>query len=303
MSNLVPLSAMELKQQVNLVHEVMKGVMKEGTHFGVIPGCPKPSLFKPGAEKLSLTFHLRPIIDNASDVRVDDLGNGHREVTVYCHILTSSDLEIATGVGSCSTMESKYRYRGGLKIPTGEEVPKEYWNLKKAGELDKAKELIGGSGYSVAKIDDIWQICEFGEKMENPDIADNYNTVLKMAKKRAYVDGILSATAASDIFVQDAEDLPPEAFENDGVKKTKKEPVKPPQSKKTQSTKPAAADNPPPPDDKDAPQQGELIPNDVPGCESCGLPLGKDMAAAQAVIDWCKKKNYGAALCRNCQPK
>jgi hypothetical protein len=33
------------------------------------------------------------------------------------------------------------------------------------------------------------------------------NTVLKMAKKRALVDGVLTATAASDAFDQDLEDL------------------------------------------------------------------------------------------------
>ena len=34
-----------------------------------------------------------------------------------------------------------------------------------------------------------------------------YNTVLKMAKKRALVDAVLTATAASDIFTQDLEDI------------------------------------------------------------------------------------------------
>ena len=42
--------------------------------------------------------------------------------------------------------------------------------------------------------------------MENPDLADVYNTVLKIAKKRAHVDASLTATAASDIFTQDMED-------------------------------------------------------------------------------------------------
>jgi len=41
--------------------------------------------------------------------------------------------------------------------------------------------------------------------------SDLYNTVLKMAKKRSLVDAILTATAASDIFTQDIEDMPPEA--------------------------------------------------------------------------------------------
>jgi hypothetical protein len=122
--------------------------------------------------------------------------------------MNMAGVELATGVGSCSTMETKFRYRGGEKIGTGQPVPPEYWNLKKAGKKDDAQKLIGGTGYGPGKIDGVWQICEIGEKMENPDIADTYNTVLKMAKKRAYVDGILSATGASDIFTQDIEDMP-----------------------------------------------------------------------------------------------
>jgi hypothetical protein len=43
--------------------------------------------------------------------------------------------------------------------------------------------------------------------VENEDIADVFNTVLKMGKKRAFVDAVLSATAASDIFTQDIEEM------------------------------------------------------------------------------------------------
>jgi len=51
-------------------------------------------------------------------------------------------------------------------------------------------------------------------RVENTDLADTYNTVLKMAKKRALVDATLTATAASDIFNQDLEDYtPPEVAE------------------------------------------------------------------------------------------
>ena len=38
-------------------------------------------------------------------------------------------------------------------------------------------------------------------------LADVYNVVLKQAKKRALVDAVLTATAASDLFTQDLEDL------------------------------------------------------------------------------------------------
>lgn len=277
MSNLVALTSYELQEQVNLIQEVMRGVMQEGTHYGRIPGCgDKPTLLKPGAEKLSLTFRLRPVIDNDRDVRIDQFPNGHREVTVYCHILASDGTELATGLGSCSTLESKYRYRGGEKIPTGEIVPKEYWNLKKEGRLDEAKALIGGTGFGVAKIGATWQIIEHGEKMENPDIADTYNTVLKMAKKRAYVDGILSATGASDIFTQDIEDM------NLGNIQTNKPPVEPPKPKHTDKT--------------------EVIDPNIPNCESCGVPIGSTVAQAEKIAEWCAKKGW-QVLCRNCQPK
>ena len=207
--NNLSLTAHQVKQQVQLIQEVMRSIMQEGQHYGKVPGCgDKPTLLKPGAEKLSLTFRLRPVINNGQDIRITELGGGHREINVYCHILNSEGTELATGIGSCSTMESKYRYRGGEKISTGKPVPKEYWNLKKDGKISEAQESIGGRGFAPGKIEGNWEICSVGEKMENPDIADVYNTVLKMAKKRAYVDGILSATAASDIFTQDLEDLP-----------------------------------------------------------------------------------------------
>ena len=191
-------------RQVSLVQQVMKQAMKDGEHFGVIPGCQKPSLFKSGAEKLSLTFRLAP----SYEVLQANGENGHREYRVNCtltHIPTGQ--VFGQGVGVCSTMESKYRYRGGEKIGTGKPVPKEYWNLKKDGKAKEAQDLIGGRGYSAAKVEGIWQVCETGEKQENPDIADTYNTVLKMAKKRAHVDAVLTATAASDIFTQDVEDM------------------------------------------------------------------------------------------------
>jgi hypothetical protein len=232
-----PMTAVEVRSHVDLIKSIMNEVMVKDHHFGVIPGCgDKPTLLKPGAEKLSMTFRLRPIMDNDRDIAVIDLPDHHREVRVYCHIVNAEGLELATGVGCCSTMESKFRYRGGEKTGTGGAVPTKYWNLKKQGKKDEAMELLGGPGYGTGKIDGVWQICILGEKMENPDIADTYNTVLKMAKKRAYIDGILSATAASDIFTQDLEDM----AENAGQPASEKNPVKDPVAQPAKKTEPAA---------------------------------------------------------------
>lgn len=192
-------------KQVGIIQDVMKQVMHQDEHYGTIPGTNKPSLYKPGAEKLSLVFRLRP----EYEIRRSDLGNGHREYEVVCtlyHIPTGQS--VGQGVGSATTMEGKYRYRGGEKEGTGRPIPKEYWNFKKEGKTKEAQTLIGGSGFSAGKIDGQWEICSIGEKMEHDNPADYYNTILKMAKKRAHVDAILTATAASDIFTQDVEDMP-----------------------------------------------------------------------------------------------
>ena len=50
---------------------------------------------------------------------------------------------------------------------------------------------------------------EKGKAGDGGSPADYYNNVLKMAKKRAFVDAVLTATAASDIFAQDLEDMDP----------------------------------------------------------------------------------------------
>lgn len=156
-------AALEVRQQVNQLQYLMQQVLKQGEHYGVVPGTKgKPSLFQPGAEKICLMFKLVP----RYRIEKTQLPGGHREVEVTCTLYRrGSDIVEGEGIGSCSTMESKYRYRSK-------------WN-------DGVK-----------------------TKEENPDIADTYNTVLKMAKKRALVDAVKSTTAASDIFTQDVEDLP-----------------------------------------------------------------------------------------------
>lgn len=225
------MSSESVVRQINLIQHVMASVMKKDEHFGTIPGCNKPSLYKPGAEKLSLVFRLRP------EYRIIryDMDHGHREYEVTCtlyHIPTGQS--VGEGVGSATTMEGKYRFRGGEKEGTGQPVPTNYWNLKNAGDMDGAKKLIGGAGFGVGKIDGKWEICVIGEKQEYDNPADYYNTILKMAKKRAHVDAILTATAASDIFTQDVEDMPevmPGAKVEEKKSNGNKPPIDPPKEK------------------------------------------------------------------------
>jgi len=196
------LSVGDVKRQVNLIQEVLTDVMKDGEHYGKIPGCgKKPALLKPGAEKIIMTFRLVPDIHQ----EVFDMPNSHREYRTKVNLSTQAGIFLGSGVGSCSTMEGKYRFRTGEVTKTGKPVPPDYWNERNANPK-KAQASIGGIGFSTKKIDGNWEIVMQGEKVEHDNPADNYNTCLKMSKKRALVDAVLTVTAASDIFEQDIDE-------------------------------------------------------------------------------------------------
>lgn len=191
------MSLSELKLRANMVGQLKRELMVDKVHFGTIPGCgDKPTLLKNGAELLCMAFRLA----SGTHADINDLGNGHREYTVTTTLTSGGEL-VATGIGSCSTMESKYRYRGSELENTGKPVPKEYWNKKDPSTL-------GGKGFTAKKDENgRWMIFKKGDKkLENPDIADVYNTVLKMASKRSLIDAVLKATGGSCEFTQDLED-------------------------------------------------------------------------------------------------
>lgn len=217
-------------EHVNLVQNVMKRVMKQGEHYGVIPGTDKPTLLKPGAEKLCLTFRLGPQYEI-----IDATDKPFISYTVKCtlvHIPTGQF--IAEGMGSCNSGEIKYRYRSqGTDRP----VPAEYWKTRDP-------ELLGGPQYKTRKKDGQWMIFETIEN-ENPEDLDN--TLIKMACKRSLVAATLNATAASDIFTQDMEDMTPEKQENKEKDTTKKSASKKQQEKKQEpsSERPKDTDSAP----------------------------------------------------------
>ena len=200
-----PLTVEQVLTHVVLIQKIMSAAMKEGEHYGRIPGCgDKPTLLKPGAEKLCLTFRLAPTYN----VDERQLERGHREYRVTATLTSiTTQVLIGQGVGSCSTMEGKYRFRAGAAEVTERPVPRAYWEIRQ-DDPAKAQELIGGKGFSVKKVDGQgWMVAKGGEKVEMDNPADHYNTVLKMAKKRALVDAVLTTTAASDIFTQDLDDI------------------------------------------------------------------------------------------------
>lgn len=211
---LAPLRASDVRAQVNLIQEVMRDVMQgpttidgrevPGVHYGTVPGCgDKPTLLQPGAHKLLMTFRL--VAD--PDMTVIPMERGHREVRCKVKIYSQSGVLLGAGVGTCSTMEGKYRYRTGPVEFTDKPVPREYWDLRNSNPA-KAKALLGEGLIPKKNEAGAWVCARQGEKVEHDNPADYYNTVEKMAYKRALVSATLTVTAASDIFTQDIEDMP-----------------------------------------------------------------------------------------------
>src|ERR1041384_2930876 len=101
----------DIVQQQQSISELMKRVMQENQHYGKIPGCgDKPALLKAGAEKLCALFRL------ADSYKVDqiELGDDHREYRVTCTLTHIGTGKVwSQGDATCSTKESKYRYRNG----------------------------------------------------------------------------------------------------------------------------------------------------------------------------------------------
>lgn len=134
-------------QKIHQFQGLVQSQLKQNHDFGIIPGTPKPTLLKPGAEKIQMMMGLTSEFEIVDSTR--DFENGFFQYQVKCR-LGKNGLIITEGLGACNTKEKKY-----------------------------------------VKMD--------------PFTMDN--TVLKMAKKRAYIDAILLVASLSEVFTQDIEDL------------------------------------------------------------------------------------------------
>lgn len=186
-----PRSASDIRVHINLIQEVMKSVMQKDQHYGIIPGCgDKPTLLKAGAEKLMATFRLSP------KIIVDDLSSlDERRYRITVELYTPNGVFCGAGVGEASSLEEKFAWK---KAACDEEFNETREDRR------RQKWFHGKNGtYQIKQV------------RTNP--ADQANTVLKISKKRGLVDAVLTATAASDIFTQDIEEMAVETQTNKPV--------------------------------------------------------------------------------------
>src|SRR3990167_7734557 len=205
-----------LRKGAERIGAIQRALMTKDVAYGVIPGTKKPTLLKPGAEKLCLAYALAA--DFAPRRTIGDGVPAPRLSYLTRCVLHRGEVGgpiAAVGYGAANSWEPRYRYRGGERT-----CP----NCQKVGTVIKGKEEYGGGwlcwpkkggcntkwrdGDAAIEGQDVGQV-------ENPDPFDLDVTLAKMAEKRAHVDATLRATGASSLFTQDMEDRPPDAPPDD----------------------------------------------------------------------------------------
>jgi len=228
----------QMKSWYNDFVEFSKSILKKDLDFGVIPGTPKPSLYKPGAEKLRVVYGLGVEMETIAEVT--DLDRPFVDYTYKATVKSKAGQILAQCEGSCNSMEPKFGFlwKTISELPEGTDIsklpskttgkkmfefsfaiekaettgqygkPAEYWKewqeAVNSGEAKKTKKKTKSGkemeGYELDNAVTVYRIL-------NPDVVGVKNTIMKMAQKRAFVGAILLATGASEFFTQDIEDM------------------------------------------------------------------------------------------------
>jgi len=192
----------DLVKRLEAIKETASRAMEENVDFGKIPGTDKPTLLKPGAEKLAVLFKLDPEPEN--EKRWEE--NGHLTVVSRTTLYDKeSGVRCGTGEAICSTREKKYAKRqAGRKCPVCSKEAIIKGKAEYGGGWICFKKK-GGCGEKFPEDQPAIVQQEVGE-IDNPDLPDTWNTIDKMASKRSLVAAVLIVTGASAIFTQDLDE-------------------------------------------------------------------------------------------------
>ena len=181
-----PASAIQQAKAVySVVATLRKDLLQHGVDYGVIPGTDKPTLLKPGAERLCSALGLAPVFETIDKVERWEIEQPLFHYSISCRLVhIESGRTVATGSGSCNSMETKYRWRW-------------LWDnqLREQG--------INPEGLTTRRT----KTGKLQYRVPNDEVFNLVNTIQKMACKRALIAAVLIGANASEFFTQDVEDL------------------------------------------------------------------------------------------------
>jgi hypothetical protein len=186
-----PMTPDEAATRAAWVREVTAAALTDGVDYGQIPGTgTKPALLKPGAEMLLLAAGLGFTMEQVPNAKAAPDGVTYRASVHRGHV----DNVVAQCEGFAGYDESRF-----------------YTSAEERTATERA-------------------YAEKDRRAVRPDRCTEYrapwNTLAKMAQKRALVGAALNATAASGLFVADVDDDAPKADGNNEPKKRRGRPPK-----------------------------------------------------------------------------
>ena len=207
----------EAKAKFEQVRQYTASCLTKDVDYGTVPGVSKPSLFKPGAEKLGSLFGLTPkfkCVDKIMNWTGE--GNPDNEPFFYfeykCELYRGGEF-VSSCDASCNSWERKYRYRKAgaeFRCPVCGKTNTIIKGKKEYGGGWLCYKNKGGCGAKFGDTDPAITSQEnagSSKEVKNFDTAEQVNTFQKMAQKRAYVGAILIACNLSEYYTQDVEDM------------------------------------------------------------------------------------------------
>lgn len=159
-----------IQHNMMMAERLVMTVLERDIDYGRLPGTPQDGLWDPGASKIINAWNSYPDYTVLHHVEEDGLIS----YTIVSHIISRETHEVVgSGIGACSTRETKYKYRW---VPDPENygyTPEQIKTLKTKGKRTREGEII-----------------EY--RIENPEYGELVNTVAKMSAKRADVDAAQS---------------------------------------------------------------------------------------------------------------
>lgn len=197
-----------LRKSAERARRMQKEILQPGVDYGTEPGIERPFLHKPGGETFEKAYGL------ATSYSVErHVGDGEEtpdlEFIVHAkvHLGDTAGPVIAEGLGEASNFERKYRYQSGERTcPTCGVAAIRKGKKRDSDEMEFYC-WTKKDGCGARFPGDHPELSQAPDQVERPDPWDLANTLLKMARKRAYIDGILTGTGTSGLFTQD-EDSP-----------------------------------------------------------------------------------------------
>ena len=165
--DVIPLPLRLTPQAITLVKDNLKhcellthDVLEKDVDYGIIPGVARDFLWDSGAAKIMAAFNCFPrytMLKSTEDEK-------SISITMECSLISRQSRQVvSSGVGACSTRETKYKYRWVVN-PEDWGVPTKGLKRRQDGKY----------------------------QVPNPETGELINTMVKMAAKRADIDAVQS---------------------------------------------------------------------------------------------------------------